>query len=240
MVVLAFGATISTNTKTFHDYSYSEMFKCATNMAAEWRLELPSPLGTDMITDFHSSATPAGISGNLTFNNRFLFSWLYGGNPHLNDQMYSCLRTETPNVEANDDVLERWARATNLLTLQQAQQIAIEGMMEIGLPLEAVDFRQPARAHQFKYQSKDGKVYPLPYYQFHWQTKLAACTVDVSGIIGRIVYFDYTDFRAAYLRLHKPANYFDMLGLPENPIFVRQMSAAPGESKRYVIIGSLK
>jgi hypothetical protein len=202
-------------------------------MVTSWNLDLPRPVTTNTVTDFHAVAYPAGASGNIVFNNRYFFSWTAGGIPHFNDETYSCLRVLTPNVETNDGVLEQWMRATNLLTMEKAQQIAESAMLSIGLPTDKLDFKKPIKAHQRKYEWKDGKIYPLPYYQFDWQTEKAACTVDVSGIIGKVVYFDYTDFRGKYLRFQKPTNYFEILDLPTNAVFVHRIFTPHGQPPRY-------
>jgi hypothetical protein len=233
MVVLGMASVIQTNTPKFQGYALHEMFASATNMVARWNLDLPNPITTNIVTDFSEVAYPSGLGGSITFNNRYFFSWLYGGNPHFNDQTYSCLRTLTPDVDSNDAVLEQWMHATNLLTMITAQQIAESAMKSLGLPLDKLGFKKPAQAHQRKYQWKDGKLYPLPYYQFRWEAEKAACTVDISGIIGKAVYFDYTDFRAIYLRLPKPTNYLEMLGLPTNAIFVYRYFTPHGQPQRY-------
>jgi hypothetical protein len=233
MVVLTLHNAIPTNTSIFQDYAYHEMFSSATNMIVRWNLDLPGPITTNMVTDFHEAAYLPGVSGDITFSNRYFFSWLYGGNPHLNDHTYSCLRTLTPDLDADNVVLEQWMRATNLLTMKTAQQIAESAMKSLGLPLDKLGFKKPKQAHQRKYEWKDGKTYPLPYYQFRWETEKATCTVDVSGIIGKVVYFYYIDNCAAYLTFQKPTNYFEMLGLPTNAVFVRRMYVPRGQPPKW-------
>jgi hypothetical protein len=158
---------------------------------------------------------------------------MYGGNLHLNDQSYSCLRTLTPDAKANDAILEKWMNASNVLTMKSAQNIAELAMTSLGLSLDSLGFGLPVQAHQRSYYWTDGKLHPLPYYQFRWESDKATCTIDVSGILGKVVYFDYTDNYAVYLRLPKPANYFEMLGLPTNAIFVHRYPTASGTTPVY-------
>lgn len=224
-------STIPTNTPAFQKYAFDEMFHHATNMAISWNLDLSSPIATNAVTDFHAVADQGGASGDIVLSNRFYFQWWYGGLPSFNDQIYSCLRTQTPDVNANDAILEEWMRATNLLTLEKAQATAESAMKSIGLPMDKVGFNKPKRAHQFKYKWKDGKVYLLPYYQFIWQTEEDACTVDVSGISGKVAYFSFAGY--PYLRFDMPTNYFEMLGLPTNAIFVNHRSTKPGQPPQW-------
>ncbi len=233
MVIIGTTGIIHTNTPQFQDYAFQEMFSHATNMITAWNLDLPRPIATNTVTDFKAVPYPAGAGGNIILSNRFYFQWLYGGLPTFNDQTYSCLRTLTPDLDTNNAVLEEWMRATNLLTMEKAQQVAESAMKSVGLPLDKLGFKKPNEAHQRKYEWKDGKIYPLPYYQFYWKTEKAACTVDVSGIIGKVVYFSYTDFKGAYLRFQKPANYFEMLGLPTNAVFVHSTFTLPGKQPIY-------
>ncbi len=102
------------------------------------------------------------------------------------------------------------------------------------------DFKNPKEAHQRKYEWKDGKIYPLPYYQFYWKTEKAACTVDVSGIIGKVAYFHFTDFTSTYLWFQSPTNYFEMLGLPTNAIFVHRIFTPPGKPPKYELCEPVK
>ncbi len=226
MVVLGTSSIIQTNTPQFQDYAFYQMFAHATNMITSWNLDLPRSITTNMVTDFKAVAYPAGVGGNIVFSNRFSFQWLYGGLPIFNDQTNSCLRTLTPDLDADNAVLEEWMHATNLLTMEKAQQIAESAMKSLGLPLNKLGFKKPKEAHQRQYEWKDGKTYPLPYYQFRWETENDSCTVDVSGITGKVVYFGFSGY--PYLRFEKPANYFEMLGLPTNAVFVHRVFMPPG------------
>lgn len=236
MVLLSLQGTVPTNTRAFQEYAFNVMFTHATNMAAKWNLDLPNPITTNMISEFKPSAWEGGAGGDMVLSNRYYFSWLYGGLPNFDDEAYSCLKTQTPDVVANDAILEQWMHATNLLTLPKARQIAERAILSLGVPLNKVNFKEPQEAWQFKYEWKDGKNYSLPYYRFYWNTQKAACTVEVSGIIGRVAYFSFTDYTSTYLWFQKPTNYFEILGLPTNAVFVRRYYTMPGQPQRYELI----
>jgi hypothetical protein len=61
----------------------------------------------------------------------------------------------------------------------------------------------------------------LPYYEFRWpdpdNTNSSLCQVDVSGITGTVVDFEY---KGPGARLRMPANYYEMLGMPADVVFV--------------------
>ena len=77
MVVLTLHNTIPTNTPAFQEYAFREMFSQASNMIVSWNLDLPRPITTNMVTDFHAAADSLGPEGIIVFSNRFVFSWLY-------------------------------------------------------------------------------------------------------------------------------------------------------------------
>jgi hypothetical protein len=231
MVVIGTTSIIQTNTQQFQDYAFLEMFSHATNMITSWNLDFPRPIATNAVTDFKAVAYPGGVGGNIVLSNRFYFQWLYGGLPIFNDRTYSSSRISTPDVEKNDAILEQWMNTTNLLTMEKAQQIAESAMKSVGLPLDKLGFKRPKEAHQRKYEWKDGKDYPLPYYQFRWETEEDACTVDVSGITGKVAYFGFSGY--PYLRFEKPTDYFEMLGLPTNAVFVHRTFTPPGKPPLY-------
>jgi hypothetical protein len=233
MVVLTLHSTIPTNTPVFQEYAFREMFGQSSNMIVSWNLDLPCPITTNMVTDFHAAADSLGPQGLIVFSNRFYFSWLYSGVPTFSDKNYDIARALTPDVETNDAVLEEWMHATNLLTMETAQHVAESAMKSIGLPLDKLGFKRPTQAHQRKYEWKDGKIYPLPYYEFRWETDNGYCSVNISGIHSNIVYFFFMGH--PYLQFQKPTNYFEMLGLPTNAVFVHPMFTPPGQPQKYEI-----
>jgi len=231
MVVVGFASVIQTNTPQFQDYAFHAMFSQATNMAVKWNLDLPRPVTTNMVTEFKAVAYPAGIGGTIVFSNQFSFNWTAGGLPIFNDRINSCQITLSPDLEADNVILEKWMRATNLLTMETAQKVSTSTMRAAGLPLDKLKYEKPKLVHQRIYEWKNGKNYPLPYYHFRWETEESSCSVDVSGINGKVVYFSFTGY--PYLRFTKPANYFQMLGLPTNAVFVHRYPTAPNKMPVY-------
>jgi hypothetical protein len=112
-------------------------------------------------------------------------------------------------------------------------------------PKEHRGFGKPVKADQIKWKDEatthfesDGTViiekkehpavYPLPYYNFRWETKdgvpHAYCEVEVSGITANVTLFYFAGPHAIYLR---PKRYLEMLGLPENTVLVRRRATQP-------------
>jgi len=232
MVVLTLQGTIPTNTPAFQEYAFNEMFGQASNMIVSWNLDSPQPITTNTITTFHAVPSFHSPKGEIIFGDRFWFTWIYSGVVTFSDKSYCIMSAETPDVSVNDAVFERWIRATNVLTMQSAQQLAEAAMRSVGLPLDRLEFNKPKEARQEKYRWTDGKVYPLPYYEFIWDTDKAYCAVDVSGILGRVVYFSFNSQGLPYLKFEPATNYLAMLGLPTNSVFVHRLSP-PGKPPLY-------
>jgi len=229
VVVTALNA-IQTNTPAFREYAFHAMFDRAAYMATNWNLDIRRPITTNMVTHFDPRAHATGLGGNIVFNDRFVFSCAEGNCLGFTDKPYNIARALTPDVKTNDAIFEQWMRATNLLTMEKAQQIAESAMRSFGVPREKMDFKEPMERKQRKYEWEAGKIYPEPYYQFCWQTDKGACNVHVSGITSNVVEFY---FIGPYLRFSKPTNYFEMLGLPSKPVFVRRFFTPPGQPQRY-------
>ncbi len=64
----------------------------------------------------------------------------------------------------------------------------------------------------------------LPYYKFRWESARATCDIHVSGLTSNIVYFDYNDTQALP---PLPTNYFRLLNLPPEPVFVKRRFGNP-------------
>lgn len=76
------------------------------------------------------------------------------------------------------------------------------------------------------YARKHPKKLALPYYEFRWEGPdgFPVCEVEVSGITGKIAHFEYYGPGA---EMGTPTNYFQLLGLPANVVFVRLRTAEP-------------
>jgi hypothetical protein len=232
MVVLTLQGTIPTNTPAFQEYATREMFGQASNMIVCWNLDLPRPLTTNAVTKFLAEPSSIEPQGLINFSNRFVFSWLNKGAFFFRDETNDIARALTPDVKVNDAIFEEWMRATNLLTMQKAWQIAESSLRSLGFPVEKLDFKNPKDAHQENYRWTDGKVYPLPLYEFYWRTSIGSCEIHLSGINGKLAYFDYIDYTGKYPHFQKPTNYFEMLGIPTNAVFVHRLFL-PGKPPLY-------
>jgi hypothetical protein len=226
MVAVGSLYTIQTNTPAFQEYAFHVMLTNAQAVAKAWYLD-NSLMTTNQITSFQAFPTPYGVRGSINFCKRYSFNSYLGWFNRFIDISNNCMIFETDNVETNDAILEQWMRATNHLTMKRAQQIAISSMRSIGIPLNKLGFNKPTNSRQRKYQWKDGKIYPLPYYEFEWRTDEHVCRVDVSGINSNIVHFFIV---GPSIRLYMPTNYFELLDLPHNPVFVRRMPVTPARA----------
>ena len=194
------------------------MITNAEAMASKWHLD-KDVISSNNITVFQASPTILGVSGYIEFQGRYHFAYDFGHFDNFDDFQYDRNVTRTENVQANDAINERWMRATNLLSMESARQLALNSMKVIGV---SGDFNNRTRSHQLKYEWKDGKNYPLPYYGFDLGDDKDSLRIEVSGIISNVTYLSaigkYT------VRLKPPPNYFNLLGLPPKPIFIKKVS----------------
>ncbi len=219
MVLVSGLNVIQANTETFQDYAYHAMFTNAQAVVAAWHLD-PIILATNNITYFKASPTIPGIKGGMKFGNRYVFGYEFGRFSSFTDFQNDRAVAHTQNVETNAAIFEQWMHATNLFTMQSATKLAADSMKVINVP---GDFSHPKKAQQLKYEWKDGKTYLLPYYGFDWSDK-EVHRMEISGIIGKVVYYSAV---GASLRLNPPTNYYDLLGLPKDPVFVRRFDTEP-------------
>jgi hypothetical protein len=222
MVVLTRFA-LPTNTPVFQEYAYGAMFTNAQAVAVKWHLD-QGLIATNNVTAFIAKAYPAGFSGTMIFGGRYRFGFHKSQMSHYSDLTYDPHNFNTDNVQTNDALLEKWMRMTNTLTLKKAQEIAEAAIQSLGIPMRKLGFKKPTRKGQYTYEWKDGVVYPVPAYKFVWENDDNFCDVRVSGIISNIAYFS---FAGTYLKFQRPTNYFEMLGLPKNPVFVRRLPRLP-------------
>ena len=216
---------IQTNTPAFQEYAYHAMVTNVQAMGAALHLD-ESLIATNKVTDFRVTPTILGIDGHINFANRYHFAYDLGWFDEFIDFQNGPTAVENHNAEANDAVYEQWMRATNLLTMGKARQLAASSMQAIGIH---GDFRKPKKSEQMEYTWKDGKTYLLPYYSFDWSNDKRICRMDVSGINSNVVYLSCW----SATRLRPPTNYFDLLGLPLKPVFVKKVR---GKTNEYEII----
>ena len=220
MVLVSDLNVIQTYSPEFQEYAYHAMTTNAQAIAMAWHLDV-SLVSTNHVTHVEAAPGLFGIKGYIEFDQRYHFvydsGWFNGFLDFENDRMI----TKTPNIETNNSISEQWMQATNLLTLDSARLLAANSLKAIGV---SGDFKNPKKSHQLKYEWKDGKTNDLPYYGFDWSDEKHIYQMEVSGINGKVV-----DFFAvgATTRLVPPTNYYHMLGLPNDPIFVNRVSKEP-------------
>ena len=73
-----------------------------------------------------------------------------------------------------------------------------------------------------EYERKDGKTYPLPLYSFEWSDDklIRIYRMEVSGVNSNVAHYFSV---GPSVRLRPPTNYFELLGLPPKPVFVRKI-----------------
>jgi len=222
MVVVGMTGYFPTNYSAmpvYREYAFHAMFQQASNLVVNWNLDLPRPITTNMVTTFSTTPFVEGPNGFLIFSNRFLFSWDQGGFEQFHDEPYVEERAETMDVVVNNTVYEQWMRATNLLTMEKARVIAESVMQSVGVPIGKGKFKKPDHMTQMTYTEKE---HPMPFYRFRWKTDhhlFCNYEVQVSGITSNVI--DCFFFPGSpYVKSLHPTNYFEMLGLPHNPVFV--------------------
>lgn len=220
MVLVSGLHVIQTNTPAFQEYALNAMVTNAQAIALAWNLET-NLVSTNNITHFVAHPKIPGVDGNIIFANHYSFSYSFGCFGGFYDLQNDRMAAETPNLKTNNAIYESWMKATNLLTMESAKQLAIHSTRVIGMRKE---FNEPKESHQLRYEWKDGKKYQLPYYGFDWSDERNILRMDVSGVNGRIVYYFAMGQSP---RLTPPTNYFELLGLPKDPIFVNQVSKTP-------------
>lgn len=230
MVVLLTANVVPTNTPAFQEYAVRTMLTNAQFVAARWSLDMRL-MASNEITHVTAVPTPVGLRGEICFGERYAFSYNYGRSRAFADLAFENQRFLTGNVHTNAQVLEEWIGMTNWLTLRKARQIAQNALPSLGVSFAQMKFRSPIKAGQWTYE-RDGKTYQAPYYQFRWDSNVGYCAVDVSGITSNLVYFYHA---SPHLKLETPGNYFELLGLPTNTVFVKRKFTLAGTPAEYEI-----
>jgi len=223
MVVLGRLYTIPTNTPAFQDYAFHTLFTNAQVAAAKWNLDR-TLIVTNKVTTFWAKPHLHNLTASVMFNERYVFG-TDGGCIGFTDRPYYYDEMQSSNG------VKKWLHATNLLTMKKAQALAESAIREIGIRLDKVEFKRPKERKQWTCWH-EGKDRLMPYYEFTWDSNKASCNVHVSGLTSNIVHFS---FLGPYLRFERPTNYFEMLGLPTNTVFVKRIFI-PGLHPVYEII----
>jgi len=215
MIVLGLSQEIPTNTPAWQAYAFHAMFTNAQHISSCWKLNGEKPFTTNMVTFFEAKPNPIGVQGGISFNNQHVFAYRYGRFSYSGNKLYGSHVILSDDVEKNDLEMQKWLRATNLLTFKKARKIAENAFLSLGFTPNKTGFKEPYDAREWHYEK--GK--PLPLYSFGWKSEYAAISVEVSGIISNVVYFANS---SPELKLAQPTNYLEMLGLPTNTVFVRR------------------
>lgn len=239
MVVTSLGA-MATNYSSkpgFHNYTFTNMFQQATNMAIGWKLDVPMPLTTNAVTYFFSRPTVEGPNGQIVLLDRYSFGWYHGEFEIFEDKNYLLQSAMTDDVDWNDSKYEEWMKATNLLTLPKAQAIAEATMKSFGFPMQAQSFKKPSQTKQMTYTWKDNKTYQMPFYRFRWDGGGSdyKYEVQVSGITSNVLrcFFAQNEGVTHPTNSMHPTNYFQMLELPDHPVFVTKVMNTPDGAAVY-------
>jgi hypothetical protein len=248
MVVVTSSLFIQTNTPEFQNYGLQKAISDAHIMAAHWQLD-EAMIASNRITMFRCFPTAHGPATEIVFNRRydFDFDWekqylfSYTGDhrsedAHLTiggyverdcDVTFKDLSYCHPpssqfgsNNVSYEILLRRWVNASNLLTLEKAEQIAESGIRSIGISMENMKFKTPNKKEQ-KTQLSYGVEQLLPYYTFTWESDKGRCQVDVSGLSSNIAFFD---FEGECPALEFSTNSLQLLGISSNTVFVLPLS----------------
>jgi hypothetical protein len=246
MVIVLANLSIQTNTPAFQSYGLQKTIADAHIMAANWHLN-ESLIESNKTTRFFCGPTAHGPQVDAVFGRRYYFNigwerqymvfnegdgWrenaptaIWGSVardcnitfkdlsycwPGYSDQQFAS------NVVNYEVLLRRWANASNLLTLEKAEQIAESDIRSIGISMERMQFKSPNEKNQ-KTELSYGVEELMPYYTFTWKSDKGHCQVDVSGLSSNIAYFN---FEGECPQLEFSANWFQLLGLSSNTVFV--------------------
>ncbi|HWD18696.1 MAG TPA: hypothetical protein VHB20_05410 [Verrucomicrobiae bacterium] len=227
MVVVYMGV-IQTNTPQFSRFEFQALFSKAQFAAKTWGLET-SLIESNKVTEFWNEPSIDGAHARMVFAGRYAFNEARGrflgtfdGGFIFADRLfcwpdYSGVQSEPGfNMGKAIQLTQNWLHETNGLTMKAAQDIAESAVHSFNIPIGNLLSNEPCIREQKPWQLNDGTPSLEPYYMFEWKVREGWCKVDVSGISSNVVYFNYSD--GVHFRL--PTNYFQMLGLSSNSVFV--------------------
>jgi hypothetical protein len=246
MVVVTLGGAIQTNSPAFQEYAYQLLLTNSLGLSRKLRLD-PSLMSTGRVSGFSAKPCLTGPTASMKFGDRYIFAIEEGVSFGFSDSAYFRESIFDTTGKVPDDASAHIARtynellgATNSLNRSKAQNLAESALSIFGVPSRLLpEFKRPASAEQLKHDPPDAIKRPgagsggfLPYYVFSWENDepYASCEVHVSGITSNIVFFSYS---GPPIDLPKPTNYFQLLGYPPNPIFVRRSLTSPGHFETF-------
>ena len=233
-MVILHNFLIPTNTPTFQQYAL-QVTRSNAQMIAQCLGLDQWYMSTNKITcDLRSDVN--GVNGWIVFGDRYRFD--YGGGVFYRfvDNKYSslasCLPHRRPEEQfpgENEAVIAGWLRMTNLFAgpsgISRALNVASNALARLVLPDRRLRRQGPpdynrARGGPPSFQEiyrMNSTLTPVPLYEFEWRDRAENLTsMEVSGIISNVVLLRLPP----YMVLSRPASYYQMFGLPTNPVFV--------------------
>lgn len=220
-VLVSFIDIIPTNTLAFQQYALGILLTQATVFVNQWHLDVPTPITTNMVTSFGTIPRTNSWGAGFTLSNRYSFLVSGGSFESFHDKKYYA-----NSFVGNDEASDAMAQMTNHLTLDSALQVARHALHQVGIDEKELGLGEPAKLKQWQYDS-NGVMYPLPLYAVRWETKEGVVDMEISGVTSNVARF-FQMTRAKSMRVPMPTNYLEMLGLPRDTVFVREMRKPPG------------
>jgi hypothetical protein len=212
-IVLQFGGIIPTNTPAIKEYALSVLIAQATFFSEQWNLDVRPPITTNQITGFSVAATTNGVRSGIQLNNRYAVS--------IDDaklMSFTDMHFDDRSFIDNDEKIEALLKKPDLLTLETAVALARDKLKKIGIDENEHGLGKPVKSWQWKYDW-DGVFHPLPLYEVHWRSDEGVVRMQISGVTSNVARF-FQITRAPSLRVPRPPNYLEMLGLPEDTVFL--------------------
>jgi hypothetical protein len=239
MVVLNFLGDV-TNTPALEEYARPLMVHQAQVLSRKWNLD-PGIVESNRITHFETEPRTCDFGVSIAFGDRYHFGKNAGGGYGFTDkagwkesQFPKLTEDRLASQKEELAAIDRWRRATNLLTMAKAQRLAESALRSMDLPDGS--FGSPDVKEQLKWAEgpewveENGKIrlvykdnpesFLLPYYTFEWEGRRRSATVHVSGILSNVV---HVSVYPGYPALQRPTNYLELLGYRTNTIFVHRL-----------------
>jgi len=211
---------IATNTPAFEEWGVTLMLTKANEVRVKWALDIEKPLTVNDVL-FQLKATVHGLAGGIgTRDERF--SWRFSRNTleHFYDSKY-----RPRSFRHKDEKSARLAKISSKVSASDAEAIARDALHRLGLDERQLRLSEPPSVNQYTFEENDGIVYPLPTFNIAWrlegypepegdEAEFQPVVFRISGITkGVVEYFNVCPYTPT---APLPANYFEMLGLPDN------------------------
>jgi hypothetical protein len=119
------------------------------------------------------------------------------------------------------DSVHAWLPAEAVITNANGEVTEVKGIPKTGAGRIGLLGPHNDGSWYVSYPREHPMKFTLPYYEFRWpfpdSQDFEFCKVDVSGISSNIVHFECYE---PSVRLPLPADYFQLLGLPPDTVFV--------------------